>query len=128
MDKEAARFVHDFKLRRSREPGLSIVIPLPDDDLNPDEIIKAVIENTFHQIITGHLVVRVEDITIDPDTIFLLADKAGLEKLKSAMMLSADISRKTFPSFSPRDRNATAQDGAFQRRHCRGASGALDGR
>jgi hypothetical protein len=107
IDKAAARFVHDFDLRRGKEPGLSVIIPFPDDDLNPDEIIKAVIENTFHQIIIGHLIVRVEDTIIDPNTIFRLADKAGLERLKSAMTLSADIKRKTFPTFSPRSETAT---------------------
>jgi hypothetical protein len=107
IDKAAARFVHDFDLRRGKEPGLSVVIPFPDADLTPDEIIKAVIENTFHQIITGHLIVRVEDSIINPTTIFHLADKAGLEKLKSAMTLSADVKRKTFPSFSPRPETAT---------------------
>ncbi len=107
VNKAAARYVHDFDLHRGKEPGLSVIIPFPDDDLTPDEIIKAVIENTFHQIITGHLIVQVEDTIIDPKTIFRLADKAGLEKLKSAMTLSADIKQKTFPSFSPRPETAT---------------------
>ena len=107
IDKAAARFVHDFDLRRGKEPGLSVVIPFPDDDLTPDEIVKSVIGNTFHQIITGHLIVQVEDTIINPNTIFRLADKAGLEKLKSAMTLSADVKRKTFPSFSPRPETAT---------------------
>jgi hypothetical protein len=107
IDKGAARFVHDFDLRRGKEPGLSIVIPLPDDDLTQDAIIKAVIENTFHQIITGHLIVQIEDTIIDRNTIFRLADKADLAALKSAMSLSADVKRKTFPSFSPRSETAT---------------------
>jgi hypothetical protein len=106
IDKAAARFVHDFDLRRGKEPGLSVVIPFPDEDLTPDEIIKAVIENTFHQIITGHLIVQVDDTIIDPNTIFRLANKAGLEKLKAAMTLSSDIKRKTFPIFSPRPETA----------------------
>jgi hypothetical protein len=108
IDKAAARFVHDFDLRRGKEPGLSVVIPVPDDDLTPEEIIKAAIENTFHQIITGDLVVKVDDTTIDAATIFQLADRAGLEKLKAAMQLSADIKQKTFPVFSPRP-DTTAQ-------------------
>jgi hypothetical protein len=107
IDKAAARFAHDFGLHRGKEPGLSVVIPFPDDDLTPDEIVKAVIENTFHQIITGHLIVQVEDTTIDPQTIFRLADKAVLERLRSAMTLSADIKRKTFPTVSPRQETAT---------------------
>lgn len=64
------------------------------------------IENTFHQIITGHLIVRVDDAIIDPNTIFRLANKAGLGKLKSAMTLSADVKREAFRSFSPRPETA----------------------
>jgi hypothetical protein len=102
IDKVAARFANDFDLRRGKEPGLSLVIPFPDDDLTPDAIITAVIENTFHQIITGHLIVWVDDAIIDPNMIFRLANKLGLEKLKSAMTLSADVKRKAFSSLSPR--------------------------
>jgi hypothetical protein len=107
IDKAAARFAHDFDLRRGKEPGLSVVIPFPDDDLTPEAIIKAVIENTFHQIISGHLIVHMDDTIIDSNTIFRLAEKTGLEKLKSAMTLSAEVRRKTFPSFSPRPETAT---------------------
>lgn len=107
IDKAAARFVHDFDLRRGKEPGLSVVIPFPDEDLTPDEIVKAVIENTFHQIIAGHLIVQVDDTIIDPNTIFRLADKAGLERLKSAITLSAEVKQKSFPTFSPRPETAT---------------------
>ncbi len=102
IDKAARRFIHDFNLRRCADPGLSVVIPFPDDDLTPDEIIKAVIENTFHQIITGDLIVEVNDTIINPSTIFRLADNAGLERLKAAMALSADVKQNGFPVFSPR--------------------------
>jgi len=102
IDKAAARFAHDFDLQRGKEPGLSLVIPYPDDDLSPDAIVKAVIENTFHQIITGHLIVQVDDTVIDPNTISRLADQAGLHKLKAAMALSAEVKRNKFPIYSPR--------------------------
>lgn len=108
IDKAAARFVHDFDLRRGKEPGLSVIVPFPDDDLTPDEIIKAVIENTYHQIITGGLVVQVDDTIIDPNTIFRLADKAGLANLKAAMALSVDVRQNAFPIATPRP-DTTAQ-------------------
>ena len=108
IDKAAARFVHDFDLRRGKEPGLSVVIPFPDDDVTLDEIVKAVIENTFHQIIIGHLIVQVEDTVINPNTIFRLADQAELQKLKAAMKLSFDVKRKDLPVYSPRS-DTTAQ-------------------
>jgi hypothetical protein len=83
-------------------PGLSVVIPFPHDDLSLDAIIKTVIEHAFHQIITGQLIVKVDETTISPLTIFRLAETHQLHQLKAAMSLSADVKRKGFPRFAPR--------------------------
>ncbi len=83
-------------------PGLSVVIPFPHDDLTPDAIIKTVIEHAFHQIITGQLVVKVDDVIISPLTIFRLAETHELQHLKAAMSLSADVGKNRFPRFAPR--------------------------
>ncbi len=64
MGKPARRFTHDFDLSRDQVPGLSVVIPFPHDDLTPDAIIKIVIEHAFHQIVTGQLIVKVDETTI----------------------------------------------------------------
>ena len=102
MDKAAAPFVHDFDLRRGRVPGLSLVIPFPDDDLTPAALVKAVLENSFHQIVSGQLVVEVDDTTIDATTIRNLADRHDLASLKAAIALSNEISRGKLKCFSPR--------------------------
>ena len=106
IDKAAARFMHDFELNRGKNPGLSVVIPFPADDLNADNVIKAVIENTFHQIITEQLIVTVDDTKIDAKTIFRLADKYCLGSLKSAMALSARVAKNDFPRATPRQETA----------------------
>jgi hypothetical protein len=106
FDKAAARFVHDFDLSRGKAPGLSVVIPFPHDDLSGDNVIKAVIENAFHQIITGQLIVKIDDTTINPNTIFRLAEKYDLNGLKSAMVLSACVVKNDFPCSTPRQETA----------------------
>lgn len=105
IDKPAAQFTRDFDLSRGKLPGLSIVIPFPHDDLTPDAIIKTVIEHAFHQIITGQLIVKVDDIMINPLTIIRLTEGHGLQHLKAAMSLSADVRKNRFPCFAPRPDN-----------------------
>jgi hypothetical protein len=107
IDQPATRFLHDFNLNRGRVPGLSVVIPFPHDDLTPDAIIRNVIEHAFHQIISGQLIVKVDDTTISPATISRLAETHQLPRLKSAMALSGDVRRGKFPSFAPRPDTST---------------------
>jgi hypothetical protein len=102
IDKPATRFMHDFDLNRGRTTGLSLVIPFPHDDLTPEAIIKTVIEHAFHQIITGQLIVKVNDATISPTTISRLGESHQLQHLRAAMALSADVRRGKFPRFAPR--------------------------
>src|SRR5205807_460825 len=80
----------------------SVIIPFPHDDLTPSAIIKAVIEHAFHQIITRQLIVKVDETTISPTTIFRLAETHELQDLKAAMALSVDVRKKAFPCFAPR--------------------------
>jgi len=55
------RFRQDFHLGRDEdEPGLSIVVPAPHEDITPDGILRATILHYFHPIIAGRLVVAVE--------------------------------------------------------------------
>jgi hypothetical protein len=102
IDKSARRFTYDFDLSRGQAPGLSVVIPFPHDDLTPNAIIKTVIAHAFHQIITGQLIVKVDDTTISPTTISRLAEIHELQHLRAAMALSADVKKKAFPRFAPR--------------------------
>lgn len=70
------RFVGDFHLtRRPDEPGLSLVIPIPEEDIKPQSLILSVIEHWFWMILQDRLAVRValpdrdEDIVIAKDTL-----------------------------------------------------------
>ncbi len=53
------QFCKEFSLERSSESGLSIVIPFPDQEINPKEIVRSVIHHYFFPILAGDLVVTV---------------------------------------------------------------------
>lgn len=54
------QFVADFYLtRRPDEPGLSLAIPIPEEDIDPKSIILSVIEHWFWVILEGRLIVEV---------------------------------------------------------------------
>jgi hypothetical protein len=51
-------------------------------------------------------VVKVDDTTIDPATIFLLGEKYELQHLRSAMALSTEVHKNKFPRFAPSQETA----------------------
>ena len=53
-------FCQLFKLKRTIEPGLSIVIPYIDNEIDHAETVKAIIEDYFWPIMTSDLYVSVE--------------------------------------------------------------------
>jgi hypothetical protein len=80
---ESPDSISDFKKRfgitRRDEPGLSIIIPYPVEDISTHALIRAVIQHYFYPIIKGTLIVEIEDnshsFTIDHQSIFELAKK-----------------------------------------------------
>ncbi|MBN1626672.1 MAG: hypothetical protein JW944_09125 [Deltaproteobacteria bacterium] len=60
-EKIIEQFSSDFNLRRDGESGLSVIIPFPDEDITPDEIMRAVISQYFFPILSGDLVVSISD-------------------------------------------------------------------
>ena len=53
-------FAKDFNLSRGSQPGLSIVVPHVDPEINFEGILQAVISGYFHPILEDKLVVSVE--------------------------------------------------------------------
>lgn len=53
------QFSRDFSLRRNGESGLSVIVPFPDKDISPLEIMRAVVSQYFFPILSGDLVVTV---------------------------------------------------------------------
>jgi hypothetical protein len=53
-------FSQSFGLHRCR-PGLSIVIPYPDEDITFDSIVEAVVRHYFQPLLAGKLEVKIQD-------------------------------------------------------------------
>tara|TARA_Y100000590_G_scaffold51404_1_gene54025 strand:- start:5984 stop:8014 length:2031 start_codon:yes stop_codon:yes gene_type:complete len=49
------KFKSTFSLEREKEPGLSLVIPSPVDEIDGTSILKAVIQNWYYAILSGRL-------------------------------------------------------------------------
>jgi hypothetical protein len=60
-DKDIQDFKHKFLITRDKEPGLSIVIPMPDKDITYSAVIQSVIIHYFYAIIKGMLEVEVNN-------------------------------------------------------------------
>lgn len=52
-------FRQDFGLARKNEPGFSVVIPYPAEDITPGELLRSSIRNYFFPILQGSLVIEV---------------------------------------------------------------------
>lgn len=55
-----AEFAPAFGLRR-RGPGLSIVIPFPDESITAEQLLVSVLHHYFHPLLSGRLEVEVEE-------------------------------------------------------------------
>lgn len=72
-------FKRDFRISRSTEPGLSVVILYSSDELTLDSLIKAAIVNYFYAILSGNLVMEFDanghTVLLDSATLRAEADK-----------------------------------------------------
>lgn len=75
------QFSRDFDLHRGDEPGLSIVVPWPDPEINEKAIVKAVLKQYFYPILTGQLDVVVEttdfEEILEADNLIEITDNFG---------------------------------------------------
>lgn len=72
------QFRSDFSLARKNEPGLSVIVPFPDEDITAGRLLKATLRQYFYPIMAGKLVVTIgNDITVDQDSLAGIID--GLE-------------------------------------------------
>jgi hypothetical protein len=54
-------FCRDFSIQRRTEPGLSLVVPFPEKEIQPEEIIRSTLHHYFFPILSGDLVVSVKN-------------------------------------------------------------------
>ena len=75
------KFKEDFKIYRTAETGLSIVVPCLDSSVDQNAVARAVIAGFFYPILCGELIVEVrnetDNVTISADTIAAVIDTHG---------------------------------------------------
>jgi hypothetical protein len=94
-----AKFRSDFRLTRTNQNGLSVVVPFPYRELNEDSLIEAAIEHYFFPILSKTLVVKVGARRIDHATILPLAAQLQSRKLRDiekAIKFAAEL--QTLPA------------------------------
>lgn len=74
-------FKNNLNIKRKNETGLSIVIPLPDEEINKKSIIQSVIINYFFAIMKDILVVEI----YDRNNISFIINKENIIKLSSEL-------------------------------------------
>jgi hypothetical protein len=73
-DKEfVLRFREQFAIRRTDQPGLSVVIPFPDPGFSKDRMIGVAVHNYFYPLITGKLKLEFDDVLVDSSNVRALA-------------------------------------------------------
>jgi hypothetical protein len=67
------KFCNEFRLKRTTESGLSVIMPWVDPEITTKDLIEAVVRGYFYAIVTGALSVTVETpdkaVTIDDSTL-----------------------------------------------------------
>lgn len=91
----------DFQLQRSDEPGLSLIVPYPSIEITPEALIRAGVEHCFHQILTGHLRLEINDTVLSKDTLLDYIAEHNDPKLRAAAELSAEAAAGQLQVFQP---------------------------
>ncbi|MFK0033579.1 hypothetical protein [Pseudomonas monteilii] len=67
----------ELGLARMDHVGTSFLIPLPNEDISDDALIKAVVNEFFFAISRGRLSVKVGEVLLDSSSVSLMADRIG---------------------------------------------------
>lgn len=97
FDRDVDEFAENFGLRRRQEPGLSLVIPLPVEELTAESLVVAAIEHCFHQVLDGQLTFDVDGVVIDRDT---LADLAAARDATAHLIGAIALSQEALAGVS----------------------------
>jgi hypothetical protein len=73
-------------LVRGDEPGLSLIIPHVLPDIEPLHLMAATVRNYYYPILTGRLVVEVDDVVIDARTFEAVSRSLGSEEVPASML------------------------------------------
>lgn len=93
----------DFQLQRRDEPGLSLIVPYPMAEITPQALSQAAVEHCFHQILSGHLRLEIDDVVLSKDTLLDFVATHGDPKLRAAVQLSAEVASGKLEIFEPKE-------------------------
>lgn len=68
-------FREAFRLQRQNEPGLSIVVPYPEEEFDARKAVQTVIADFYYPIASGRLEVQIGETIIDSAVLDTIADK-----------------------------------------------------
>lgn len=112
-------FASQFRLTRTNESGLSVVIPFPSPDLSLESMTAVTIVNYFIPILRRQLVLEFDGTRIDHDNILQYAQEHALGKIKDIDYVFRFVSEaSTCTNFiKPSDkewfRNGALEEGEF---------------
>jgi hypothetical protein len=73
----ASKYENELGINRTDKYGTSFIIPIPADDINPTNVVKAVINEFYLPILRGNIKVYVQDTEISQQTITQIGDELG---------------------------------------------------
>lgn len=73
-------------LERKQETGLSIVVPYVLPEIEPQHLITAILKNYYFPILTGQLVVSVNDVTINAETFDQVSEEIGSSAIGQSLL------------------------------------------
>jgi hypothetical protein len=80
-------FINNFSLHRGDDPGLSVIIPFPNQRFNLDHMVGVAISNYFYPLITGQLVLEFNDMEINSDNVRDYAKKYAADRFNQIDIL-----------------------------------------
>lgn len=100
---DVAQAKADFQLERTDESGLSLIIPYPLAEINSSALVQAAVEHCFHQILSGHLRLEIDDVTLSKETLLSAISSHNDPRLRAAAELSAEVAKGKLDQFEPKE-------------------------
>ncbi len=86
-DDLVAEFIENFSLGRGGAPGLSVIIPFPDQNFNMEHMIGVAVGNYFYPLITGQLILEFNDIEINSSNVREHANRYAADRFSQIDVL-----------------------------------------
>ncbi|MCS6921281.1 MAG: hypothetical protein NZM07_05080 [Elioraea sp.] len=81
-----ARFRKEVGVARTTEPGLSVAVALPSQEVTPEDLLRFLLDNYFFPILDGQLEVDVDGVQVTDATFDSVLEKFGGEELRGGRM------------------------------------------